>query len=269
MGELILCNQMMAALPYYIDNVSLHIYSLEELCYYIENNLYLLEADFMNEELCTWIERELRLKDLAVQLRTICRGNGNLSEFVSCILVEAGYHSTEKMKQMLLVLQDMEQKSEFECRKLRADRYMENKRYINAIYEYRKLLREDEKNVVLVGNVWHNLGKAYVSLFLFDEAVVCYRKAYELNENPESLRECLYACRCMHDEVQFDQIAEKVQLSEQEICACKERLTQASRMDDIKAFEIQLDEWNRGDKRQEFERMLGEWKDTYRKNCRI
>ncbi len=34
------------AMPYYIDNISLNVYSLEELCYYIENHLYLIEADF-------------------------------------------------------------------------------------------------------------------------------------------------------------------------------------------------------------------------------
>lgn len=39
MGELILCSHPIAAMPYYIDNISLNVYSLEELCYYIENHL--------------------------------------------------------------------------------------------------------------------------------------------------------------------------------------------------------------------------------------
>ena len=37
MGDLILCNQQLAAMPYYIENVSLNVYSLDELCYYIKN----------------------------------------------------------------------------------------------------------------------------------------------------------------------------------------------------------------------------------------
>ena len=57
MGELILCSHPIAAMPYYIDNISLNVYSLEELCYYIENHLYLIEADFMSEELCLWIQK--------------------------------------------------------------------------------------------------------------------------------------------------------------------------------------------------------------------
>ena len=35
MGELILCSHMLAAVPYYIDEASLNVYSLEELSYYI------------------------------------------------------------------------------------------------------------------------------------------------------------------------------------------------------------------------------------------
>ena len=42
MGELILCSQQLAAMPYYIENVSLNVYSLDELCYYIKNNTCLL-----------------------------------------------------------------------------------------------------------------------------------------------------------------------------------------------------------------------------------
>ena len=82
---MILCSQMLAALPYYIDEASLHVYSMEELSYYILHNVYLLEADFMNEELCAWIEHEGRQKDLAEQLREILRRDGTLLEFVTCI----------------------------------------------------------------------------------------------------------------------------------------------------------------------------------------
>ena len=51
MGELILCSEPIAAMPYYLEGVSLNIYSLEELSYYIMHNTYLIERDFMNEEL--------------------------------------------------------------------------------------------------------------------------------------------------------------------------------------------------------------------------
>ena len=37
MGELLLCNEAIAAMPYYIEGVSINVYSIEELHYYIIN----------------------------------------------------------------------------------------------------------------------------------------------------------------------------------------------------------------------------------------
>lgn len=269
MGELILCGQMLAAFPYYIDNASLNVYSLEELSYYIENNLYLLDTDFMNEELCAWVDTELGLHGIAEKLREILHGGGTLSEFVSCILEENGYCDRAKIRELATTLNELGHKSEYECGKIRADRYVENKRYINAIYEYRRLLREEEKNTVLVGNVWHNLGKAYAGLYFFSEAALCFERAYEKNENPESLRECLYACRCMGDEERFLKTAMESGLSMEQSAEVKRELSELSRMEEITAFEDRLEEMFASGKIREIAALLEDWKDSYRKNCRI
>ena len=51
MGDLLLCNHAIAAMPYYIEAISLNIYSLEELCYVIEHHTFLLEEDFFEDSL--------------------------------------------------------------------------------------------------------------------------------------------------------------------------------------------------------------------------
>ena len=71
MGELLLCNEAIAAMPYYIEGVSINVYSIEELNYYIINTTYLLDDDFMSLELCIWIENHAHLPKLAMHLRTI------------------------------------------------------------------------------------------------------------------------------------------------------------------------------------------------------
>lgn len=270
MGELILCSGRLAAIPYFIDQASLNVYSLEELSYYIENNSYLLETDFMSEELCSWIDKELKLTDTAEQLREIRQRNGTLSEFVTCILAESGYCDKGQIKKIAAGLKEMENKSEFECCKIKADRYTENKRYSNAIYEYRRILRmKDEKNEVLVGNVWHNLGKAYAGLFLFREAAACFKRAYEKNQNPESLRECLYACRFMHDEKSFGKIAAENQLTEEEIGEMDRELLRRNRTEEICRFGEQIEKLFAKEQNQEIYGMLETWKDAYRKNCKV
>ena len=114
MGELLLCNEAIAAMPYYIEGVSINVYSIEELNYYIINNTYLLDDDFMSLELCTWIENHAHLPKLAMHLRTIISTNGRLSAFVTELLEYSGYCTKEELKNTHDALKELEEKSEFE-----------------------------------------------------------------------------------------------------------------------------------------------------------
>ena len=199
MGELLLCNEARAAMPYYIEGVSINVYSIEELNYYIINNTYLLDDDFMSLELCTWIENHAHLPKLAMHLRTIISTNGRLSAFVTGLL---------------------EEKSEFECLKIRADRLMEKKKYTAAIFEYKKLLScEDAKHTerVLYGNIYHNLATAYVQLFLFDIAADLYLEAFRQNGDRKSLWSCLYAYKLDNNDIGYARIVREYSVTEQEI----------------------------------------------------
>lgn len=217
MGELILCSQQLAAMPYYIENVSLNVYSLDELCYYIKNNTCLLDADFMDDELCDWVENEQHLPDIAQNLRNIKAGGGVLSEFTGCLMSACGYCTKEEQKQIRNTLQEMEHKSAFECGKIKADRFLENRKYVSSIAEYRKLLQSCETEMPqMVGAVWHNLGTAYARLFLFEQAADCYARAYEKSSDKESLKECLMACRCNHDERAFERRREYFKIEPEE-----------------------------------------------------
>ena len=63
MSGYILCQTKRAKLPYFIENISTNVYSIEELCYYLYHNLYLIDQTIMNEGLCSWIQEELELPD--------------------------------------------------------------------------------------------------------------------------------------------------------------------------------------------------------------
>ena len=108
--------------------------------------------------------------------------------------MECGYCPKDTIKEIIRLIREMEEKSDFECNKVRADRLMEKEKYLSSIYEYKNLLESNDAGQQppqLIGNIWHNLGTAYARLFLFQEAVHCYEKAYALNGNEESLKENL------------------------------------------------------------------------------
>lgn len=277
MGEILLCNGMLAAMPYYIENVSFNIYSLEELCYYLEQNIYLLDSDFMNEELCSWIEHEACNPTLACKLRTLKNTGGSLLEFVFAILEETGFCSSDEMREIKEKLKEAEDKTGYECQKMRADKLMQSQKYESAITEYQKILQENMGKVPadFWGNVWHNLGTAYAKLFFWKEAGECYKNAYEWNQNQESLKEWLMTYRCMRDETGFCMVAEEHFLTEDEIQNIKESVTQASRNEKSQEFEKEVRElfYLKGCGQEDafeekFCELLTEWKQDYRRICR-
>lgn len=275
MGELILCRQELAAMPYYLDSISLNVYSIEEICYCIENNLYLLDTDFMDIELCNWFEQELGEKGLTEQLKRLIYENGSLSEFVSLILKNGCYCSREAESHIMEVLNEMQNKSAFECGKIRADRFMENQRYYSAVMEYRRLLQmkdENKKQSELTGNIWHNLGVAYARLFLFSDAAECFFSAYHLNQNKESLSEAMAALHCGKAADDLEEVQKAYGISLEEMQMIAEGWSEVSRGNKVIEFEQKIDElfescFNEDEGKQKILEIIQNWETEYKKNC--
>lgn len=280
MGTLLFCQQEAAKIPFAIENMQINVYSMEELCFYIRKNTYLLDQTFMSFELCTWIDKECGRTALANQLRPLVENRGSLSEFVMLILKGVHYCTTREMRDILLLLKQMEEKSDFECGKIRADKLLESERYIVAIYEYRRLLdSRDAANQTkeLIGNVWHNLGTAYTRLFLYEEAAACYNNAYNRNNRSESLKELLYACLGL-DEINHEtylQVAKKYHLDDSTIENIRSNWKHVRQGQDAEKLAKKLDEMAELKEsrptvyQKEISSMLDEWKDHYRRICHI
>ena len=96
MGNLILCHDRHAAHPYEISRIHCRIFTIEELCYYLCNNLYLIDYTIMNEQLCAWLDEELGMNDLAGMLRDVIRMHGTVEKFVLTILKYSKIRSEER-----------------------------------------------------------------------------------------------------------------------------------------------------------------------------
>ena len=279
MGELLLCHETIAALPYYIEETGINIYSMEELSYYISGNVYLLDHSFMCESLCTWVEKQMHRVELAQKLRENIRTEGKLSDFVFAILQDTAYCTMKEMQEIVFAVRQMEQKSDFERDKIRADQLMEKEKYLAAIYRYKHLLDEadmKETSEVLRGNIWHNLGTAYARLFLFEEAGRCFEKAYAFNKQKESLRECLRCCRCRHDEEAFAEIAKRYQVEERKQQEIRNEISIACKSEKLEQFESHLEELaqrtggvQRAKAKKEVMDVIVQWKKEYRRSCKV
>lgn len=276
MGELLFCHEPIAALPYYVEGAGINLYSMEELCYYIAGNTYLLDESFMCEELCTWVEHQMGLYTLASQLRDI----RSLSQFVQAILAHTGYYTQKEAEEIVLTVRQMEEKTDFECRKLRADRLMENGKYIGSIHEYRRLLGTEEAKRPgqghIVGAIWHNLGTAHARLFLFQEAAGCYDTAYSLTRSEDSLRCSLMCLLTLGDERGFAEKARAHQLDEAKAQEYKKAFAAAENDESMREFSGRMEqvkrlehEGDRAQAKQAVREMIFQWKEDYRKSCRM
>lgn len=219
MGTLILCKDSIAANPYYIEEASLNVYSLEELSYYILNNTYSLDNSFMTNDLVVWVERDLRNKKMAEDLRALLKTGSPLHIFVGHILSSSGYASNHEIKEALNIISSFENKSEQELKKLRADRLYSKDKLVDAIYEYENLLKEPGRQLMsntVIGDVYHNLGCCYARLFFFDQAYACFDEAYKRNRKRSTARHLLITARCKADKDAFNSAVLKYQLPKEE-----------------------------------------------------
>lgn len=277
MGELILCKQSIAANPFFLEDTSLNVYSLEELSYYIYNNVYLLNSDFISVELCNWIGRELGYRQLQQQLLDAKRDKAPLHVLVGMILAQVGYLSKSEIRQVLQTISSFENKSGMECQKMRADRLMEKDKIVDAIFEYEHLLDDNTGGKMpreFEGDIWHNLGSAYARLFFFDEASRCFEQAYMRNHRAVSMRLMLASLRCNKNQEQFDALVAKYFIPEDVVESIKEEVTDLSRQTEIVQFGQQMDALLQdGDNREKYDRktseILGGWKQEYNRLCRI
>ena len=197
MAGLILCRGKYSTRPYYISNMAVNIYSMEELCYYIYNNIYLIGSDLFDEGLISYIGNELDEKELSEELEFLKSQSAGLSEMVMTVLRHIDYYSDDEISRLRQEIDRLDTQNAYERLKLRADNFLANKRYNSAVRNYSSIVkgkRDDSLDDIFYGSVWHNMGVAYARMFAFSEAENCFMMAYELNRSEESCN-AMYAAR--------------------------------------------------------------------------
>lgn len=197
MGSLILCHRKKAKHPYEISRVHKRIYTIEELCYYLCNNLYLIDYTIVNEQLCHWIAEELELEEMADVLIGQLRNNCTVEQFVVCVLNESKIYSPGEMAHIQNVIEKLKNQREIERQKFKADTLMECGELESAILVYMSILNGERDGSVdkrFYGRVYACLAAAYGRAFLYEEAAKMYEQAYRICENKSMLEGYLYAC---------------------------------------------------------------------------
>ena len=227
MSGYILCRIKRAQHPYFVENISTNIYSIEELCYYLHNNLYLIDQTIVNEELCDWIENELELKKLADKLRNAIDKFSGIEDVVYPIIKEINYLSYEELKELNIKLAAMDKEDPLLGQKQKADALVENKMYVHAIEIYQDILKNQDLETIREGlteNIYHNLGCAYSYMFQMRKATECFKNAYELNKSQKALETYLIAFGTTRNADEYEKLTLSLGVDEQTANNIRSRL---------------------------------------------
>ena len=185
-----------ATTPYRITGLECNVYCIEELCFCIRENAFLLDMTFMNDGLVDWIDKSLGLGDLSKELYPMIHKKGSLSGFVTLILEYAGLYDTAEICRIGQLLKQGTGLSGIEKKKTQIDHLFDKKKYVASLRGYDGLLKmwsdmEKEGKEVPAGSVkaaiLHNKGVVLANLMLYEDAAHCFYESFCITEDKEEL----------------------------------------------------------------------------------
>lgn len=216
MSKVILCTTKEASHPFIFLNTKMEVNNYEELCFYIYNNTVLISKSSLSDKLFDWIRDEIGMPELAAKLVAL----SNKTLFAQDLLVEilnAGdYYEPEEIKTYVEAWQKYRKLSASQRKKLKADGYLGYRRYIKAASIYDDIIenRSELLDRNFMGNVYHNRAVAAANNLDVEDAKTYFLKAYELNNNEESLKGYFMVFASQNDSITIKQEMRKYELGD-------------------------------------------------------
>lgn len=218
MGKLIICSGKQATRPYEIKLTNTKIYSIEELCYYLYENIDVINEDFFDEELPVWMAEELELTERAQKLQELILNHTGIKDLVVFILCSSDYYTEVEIKQLLKTIDELLKLTPMERMKKKADNFLKYRQFTQAANEYESILNSKEAAALTsdeYGNLIHNLAVVQVNTIGAGAAADKFKEAYERNHNTESLKQYLYALDLSKQDEIYQRVIREYQVSEE------------------------------------------------------
>ena len=204
MTNLMLCTGAYAVHPYDWEQIGARVHSMEELCFYIVRNRYLLTRESFSQELTDWIGTECALPELARSLQKRFSARASAAELAVMILEYVRFNSPEEIEETKRVLRESTDMDVYEKSLARADFLMESQHFHQAIDAYEDLRRatpapEEDKHAHLL----YCEGVMNARMFRFAQAAESFRASYEISRDPEAYLGYLAALRMQMTEKEY------------------------------------------------------------------
>ncbi len=203
--------------PYYVEELGLSIYTLEELCYFIYHYLEFLDDDFVSAKLVDFIENSMGFKALAAKIIRWVKSGSDFGQIMLMIEQDVHYLSVSEMNDLKARLDWRRSAKPVERLAKKADTLVVLKKYRRAITIYDEILEKErilKYTVRIKAKVLHNRGVAYARLFMFGEAAASLELAYSILNSIDILKEIYLLqyldIKSVGEPVCLDEVSEEV-----------------------------------------------------------
>lgn len=275
MSSLILCNTVKAENPFYFELTGTNIYTIEELCYYIYNNIYIITEEIFDDDLAFWLREELEMPELSEKISDMLLHKNSLKDIVVTIFCSADYYTEKEIKALIEIMDSLEGMPILLRRKMKADNYMKYKNFSLAMKEYESILKSPKINELDSkdqGNIIHNLGIVRMNVSSFSAAAECFKDAYAKNNNKESLIHYLCALKLDKRDEEYEDALMNYNVKNDTIIDIEERFLRLGREAKSSSKYIMVDrlinlkhEGRVNEYYEAIDKMIGDWKLDYKR----
>jgi hypothetical protein len=180
-----------ARLPYEVEELNLRLYTVEELCYYIYNNLPLIGDDFIDERLLAFLRKELGQEEIADKIEKFYVSPSDQDATLIMLLSDVGYYSDTELKEFQNRLVSRKKKTGPERVMNKADLLYEKKRYVKALFYYWRIAsdRDDVRiSQEMRSRAYESMASAYAHLSEFPRVIQTLEDAYDVSRQERLLK---------------------------------------------------------------------------------
>lgn len=217
MSYVVFCKGKTAKKPYWIEDLKLYLYSMEELCYYIYSNVLLCDGELLKPGLAYWIKDECGLPDLYASIDVVLHKDPRPERVAAQIFAYMDYLGKQEREAVCGKIKKAAALGINERRKSRGDLLYLGGKYGKAIKIYEDLLvKEAFDDANMQHSLLYNIGCCYGNMLYYEIAEEWFMKAAATDiDRSGDMMAALFCKRMVLDEKEWESfLAENGELSQ-------------------------------------------------------
>ena len=275
MGKLILCSSVIAKHPYCFPMTKTKVYSIEEVCYYIRNNIYMMQEEVFDKEFADWIRHELGMEETADKLDRMREDHNNLKDIVVTLCCSCDYYTEREINDLIAIMDQTQNVPLRGRQKIKADTYLKSGSLERARQEYERILKSPDMlnaKPEEYGQLYYSLGTALAGMGEYRQGFQAFQKSYEYVKEQKALESCLYCLKLGDMPEEYDRAVKEMGVTREQqtfiVAQYEEALRQSIDSRECKMVRRIRRMKEQGDPayQRAASELIFEWKNEYRKS---